>query len=222
MTIWKYISRLIHNAYKWQSAGIGQNVDINNVKARWYKFSTAQIIFIILAILVVVFHGKPFVQDRGFVGYIIAMFSIFVGLLLSLVIIMFDKYGDIDFSVSKDDIKRIAYLQKIKRFYQEFHTLTCYSILLALFNIVLLTLPYFVDFLSDDISGKQFYTYLRNTGASDLDAIYMLKCCIIFLYRGAIVYFILDFFYLLTYSLGSVYSYMNKVYSSSTIQFKDK
>jgi hypothetical protein len=208
MNIFTYIKNLVCDAFKWQKVGIGQKQDeIDKIKTHWYSFSKMQIVFIVLSILYITFKNNGFSFDL--IGYILAMFSIFVGLLLSLLISMFDKFNDTDFSSKNSGIVVEAYTKKLKNYFIQFNTLTTYSILLALLNIILLSFYYIFDFLNESISIKFLVINVKENICFEW---YYIKHVIILIHRMITIYFFLDFFYLLIYSLTSIYSFINKEY----------
>lgn len=207
MNILTYIKNLIKEAYKWQKSRIGKS-DIEGIKAHWYNFSIIQILFIILSLLYVSFKENPFNTDL--IGYVSAMFSIFVGLLLSLLILMFDKYQNFDFTTDNRGIRDTAYIRKLKRFFIQFNTLTTYSILIAILNIVLLLLCFIFDFFNEKVSLQSFVNEIITNKCFDWK---YLQYLVILSHRATVIYFVLDFFYLLIYSLTSIYSFINKEYN---------
>lgn len=207
MSIITYIKNLIEDAHKWQKVKIGKS-NIDEIKTHWYSFSIAQILFIILSVLYVIFKENPFNADL--IGYISAMFSIFVGLLLSLLILMFDKYQNFDFTTDGRSIRDAAYVRKLKRFFIQFNTLTTYSILIAILNIVFLLLCFIFDFFNEKVSFLSFINEIITNKCFDWK---YLQNLVILLHRATAIYFVLDFFYLLIYSLTSIYSFINKEYN---------
>lgn len=207
MNIITYINNLIRDAHRWQKVKIGKS-KIDEIKTHWYSFSITQIVFIILSVLYVIFKENPFKTDL--IGYISAMFSIFVGLLLSLLILMFDKYQNFDFTTDDRGTRDAAYIRKLKRFFIQFNTLTTYSILIAILNIVLLLLCFIFDFFNEKVSLQSFVNEIITNKCFNWK---YLQDLVILLHRVVAIYFVLDFFYLLIYSLTSIYSFINKEYN---------
>lgn len=64
------------------------------------------------------------------------------------------------------------------------------------------------------------YIYSHDEGSFNIK--FVIKAISLNLYRIIIIYFILDFFYILTYSISSIYSYFDKVYSKKIESLENK
>lgn len=209
-----YLRRLIKNAHKWQKLRINdieQFENFDSIKAKWYQFSFCQVILILISLLINILNTNYF--DTNYFELVTSIFSIFIGLLLALLIIVFDKFGDI--KPKSDGIVDIGNYKKTKRYFAQFNSITMYSILLAIIVIILLISSYIYKPLKQEISIIDFFYYIKNTNIDNLNYKHLITIPMVFLYRCVITYFILDFFYLLIYAIISIYSYFNKRYMES-------
>lgn len=213
-----YLKNVVCNAHKWQKVNINDKNGIDNIETKFYKFSFFQYLFIFSAILICLFTESPL--NANIVSFIINVFAILIGLLTALLIIIFDKFGDIVLP-SKTDIE-IAYHKKVIRYFQQFNTLTTYSILIAICVIISLALSYILDVFMLKISISDIINYVNMSINDGINVKFVLGASVINLYRIVILYFILDFFYILTYSISSIYSYFNSVYSDKLKSFENE
>lgn len=194
-----YLGRLILDGHKWQ------NIDINGVESKpKYYYSRLQYLFIVLAI------GSVFLLKNGFnkdfIGYMIASLSIFVGLFLTLILTVFDKFQKVNFDKPNLSEKEKVFLIQRKNFFKQFTALTSYSILLSITCIFLLSLSLLTDSLNRDVFDFELIDSLRNIDFKNI-LIGGYVWLIIF-YRILIVYFFLDFLLMVLYALTSIYNYI--------------
>lgn len=204
-----YLENVISNAHKWQKVDINDKNGINNIKTKFYKFSFCQYFFILSAILICLFLKSPL--NENIVSFIINVFAILIGLLTALLIIIFDKFGDIVLPSKTDN--EIAYYKKVIRYFQQFNTLTTYSILIAIGVIILLSISYMSSIFMTKVSIYEVINYIKFCNYENINIKFITKSTVVNLYRITLIYFILDFFYILVYSISSIYSYFESVYS---------
>lgn len=203
-----YLGRLISDGHKWQ------NIDINGFESKpKFYFSQVQFIFILLAIVSLFLLKKGFNKD--FIGYIIASLSIFVGLFLTLILTVFDKFQKIDFGKPNLSEKERTILIQRKNFFKQFTALTSYSILLSITCIFLLSLSLLTDSLNRDIFEFEFIDSIKNI---DFKSILLgVYACLIIIYRFLIIYFFFDFLFMVLYGLTSIYNYIALEYDKKKI-----
>lgn len=109
-----YLKNVICNSHKWQKVNIKDKNGINDIRAKFYEFSFCQWSFIISAILICLLVKSPL--NENIVSFIINVFAILIGLLSALLIIIFDKFGDIVLPSQTD--YEIAYYKKVIRYFQ--------------------------------------------------------------------------------------------------------
>lgn len=207
----KYIRIILRNSFKWQKAKIGNPDSFDRVNAHWYSFSTIQIGFILVGVLYAIFIGIPFSKDL--MGYVVSMFSIFIGLLLSLVFVVYDKYqNNQSFEENLENPIEGSNHRRDNRYFRQFTTLMIYAIFIAMLDILLL-IPCFIEGNMNEL-GSNLIQYLINLlGVSDL-ILKKVYRCLIGVYQITIIYFILDFFLLLGYGITSFYVFIDREYNN--------
>jgi hypothetical protein len=204
-----YLSKLISDGHKWQYTDINGKVE----KPRYY-FSSIQWIIIIVSLISSYFLPKGF--NNNFIGYIIASLSIFIGLFLTLILTIFDKFQKINFSKKEiSEIERVSLIQT-KNFFKQFTALTSYSILISLCCIGLLSLSLLSEFFNTNPAEYRFiYDISEIAWSNILTFIYILS---ILFYRLLVFYFLFDFILILVFSLSSIYNYISLEYERKKIQ----
>ena len=84
--------------------------------------------------------------NRDFAGYIIAALSIFIGLNINLIIMIFDKFNSTNFDVSNKPYIDKVRLLKRRNFFMQYTSLTAYSIILSIVLILFLSLCFSSDY----------------------------------------------------------------------------
>jgi hypothetical protein len=124
---------LIKDAYLWEYADISDiKEDISNKKPKLF-FTKIQWFFILISIATCYFIPKGF--DNDFAGYIISGLSLFIGILFTFVMTLYDKFKSIDFSLYKKEINEEKNKQgiRLKNFFKKnnsfniifFHIIYC-------------------------------------------------------------------------------------------------
>lgn len=98
---------LLSDAYKWEYTDINDNKSTSLNKKPKIFLTKFQWALFVVAILLVIFCPNAFEQD--FAGYIISALSLFVGLLFTLVVSLFDKFSNTDFSKYKQNVNAELY-----------------------------------------------------------------------------------------------------------------
>lgn len=172
------------------------------------RFTTMQIIALVLAIVAIFFLDEGFTEN--FAGFVIGFLGIFIGLFASIVISTFDKRqslfdtGEIISDVEKETLK------KVKNYFIQFTGLTSYSILLAIAVIILLSLVLLHSIFRTDI-----FTFYLVDSISDINlkSIFIFfKVLFLILHRFLIVYFLVNFFTITIYSITSYFSFLQSEY----------
>ena len=189
------ILNLIREGHKWQHTDLSGN----GKRSRIY-FSYTQIFFV-----VVYFLPKGFGKD--FIGYIVAALAVFIGLFISITLNAFDKFQNIDFKkLPENDTEKV--LQKLtKNFFRQFTTLMCYGVIISILCIILLSLSLLCDALSIDITEYSFIDSLTSINIQNFKIFAGLSLLVI--YRVFILYFLLDFVYLVAVSIGKLFEYIS-------------
>jgi len=210
MNVKDYLLSLIGEAHKWQYTDInGQE------KVPKFYFLPVQWILLFISIVVslsVMNNGI----SRDFAGYAITALSIFVGLFLSLILMVFDKFNSIDFSKIRGE-KQI-YAIRTKNFFKQFTALTSYSILIALLSLLLLAASLFGESMTISFSEIEIII----SGKWHQIALRVLKVVVSCTYRICTIYFLLDFLYITVYALTSMYDYIKSEYDKIKIKRDDE
>lgn len=204
-----YLKMLVSDGHKWQ------NSDINGklIKPKFY-FSFMQWIAICISIISAFLLSVGFNKD--FIGYIIASLSIFIGLFLTLILTVFDRFQKLDFNKPNLSEKEEMFLIQRKNFFKQFTALTSYSILISLLCIVLLSLSLLGDFFNLNINH---YSLIKDLKIIHLNNI--LNCFWVFavlIYRTIVIYFLLDFLIIVVFALTSIYNYILLEYDKIKIK----
>ncbi len=208
MNVKEYILSLIADAHKWQYTDINGNAN----KPALYFLPVQWLIILIAVVFHILVKQDGFGSD--FAGYCISALSIFVGLFLSLIITVFEKFSNIDFSLATDQTKKLNAI-RVKNFFKQFSSLTSYSIVLAIFNLILMGFSLGEGALTVSIDSiKEIFTTYYEWDDIILN---LIKPIIIVLYRIITTYFLLDFLYITIYAVGSIYDYMKSEYDKVKI-----
>ena len=185
-----YITNLVRDAHFWQRTDIsGHEIKIK------FIFSSIKWIIVALSILLALF--TPSLGDN-LIGYLLASFSIFIALFLQLIISIYARYSDLIIDTSTENKKVFAI--QIKNFSKQFTSIMSYSILIAIFCVLMLS----ISLITDYVNICNTYKY-----AIDFqDSLYIIRVWTSIIYKSILFYFILDFFYLLIYGLTSFYAFV--------------
>ena len=204
-----YVNRLISDGHKWQ------NIDVNGkyTVPRLY-FSNIQWVIIGISIASIFLIKNGFNND--FVGYIIASLSIFVGLFLTLILTVFDKFEKTDFGKKNKSEKEKVSLIKKKNFFKQFTALTSYSILISLACILLLSTSMLSEVFSRNVFEYAFVTDINE--ATKEEVLAFITNISIVLHRLIIVYLFVDFLLMVLYALSSIYNYISIEYDKKNVE----
>ena len=194
-TVKRLISPLIKGGHEWQFISINGN----EVPHKFY-FSNVQC-FLLLISSVVLFkltHGL----SREIIGYIITAFSISVSLFMSLLVSIFDKFENTDFTTNLKTEDEITRLKQKKNFFKRFISITSYLVLLSILVIVLCSLTYVFNYSAHDLNINSLTSDFEK-----IDILLTLKNSILILYRISLNYFLLNYLFLTLFIAGSAYEY---------------
>lgn len=215
MKLCTYIKRLVIQGQRWQYLSITEEFNDKPSKPPKLYFTGLQIVFIICSGAQVIFFEKGFTPT--FAGYLITGLAIFIGIYISLIIMLFDKFSKLDYTVNGKTWTEKTNLLKKKNFFLQFSSLTSYSILLAILIIILLT----PSFLGEDERAitclalvKEFALMFEDHNLFNTE---LLLKTIAVVTRGLVVYFLLDFVMILVYAISSMYSYMSREFTDIKI-----
>ena len=205
-----YLKKLIKNGHYWQYTDV-----LNNGKKPKMFFLPLQWIIIAASILIAIF----FIDDgfsNEFVGYTNAVLAILTGLYLSVIVNLFAKF-DKEKLIKKMSKQKLTVMQKNnliarKNYFIQFTSLTMYSILIALFCLVMLSLSLLFESFDTRVSIDTLKENWQIVQYSCL-----LKLLVIIFYRIILLYFLINLVYLSSYIVSSVYSYIVGEYNEVKI-----
>lgn len=189
-----YILNLIVEGQKWQY----QNATCTNKRPKLY-FTTLQWMAILLATIFVLTNHTGLNAD--IIDFLLSSLSIMTGLFLALIVVVYDKFKELDFNVKADEDK----INKVKswNYLRQFNALTSYSIFIALIVIFILIGSLLYGYRTN-ISDIQFARSVNDIG------IYLtIKTISIIVVRFCMAYFLLDFFILTIYAVSSLFQFIN-------------
>jgi hypothetical protein len=198
----EFLGKVVSEGNRLQKRDINGNVLTKN----W--LTQTQIISIVLAGISVFILHTGFTDN--FSGYTISFLGIFVGLFTSIIISMYDKSKNLmDRYNEKDEIDK-AKTKQIRNYLVQFTGLTSYSILLALFCIVLLLISLSHNALKNDL--RSFVFVHRYTEISLTNIKLLLEAVILIIYRFSVVYMLSNFFIITTFSITSYFTFLLSEY----------
>lgn len=99
----RYTLGIIHDAHEWQKKSLLYELEKNGKKN---YFTTLKLLILVVALVVTIIFNEGI--DKEFAGYIITALSIFIGLNINLIIMIFDKFNSTNFDVTnKTHIERV-------------------------------------------------------------------------------------------------------------------
>lgn len=202
---------LLSDAHRWEYTDINDNSSSSKSKKPHIFFTRFQWALLVMSILLVIFCPKAFEKD--FAGYIISALSLFVGLLFTLVVSLFDKFSNTDFSKYKVQVNAELYPfgVRLKNFFKKAIVLTLYTAVIAIVCILLLTFTV----LSDKVSASIEVVEIAQN-VSRFTIVYLLKVLVLVLFRVLLFYMLLNFIYITMKLITSFYDYtiseINKVH----------
>lgn len=194
---------LIREAHKWEYTLI-------NDKTIWVLYFTGfQYAFILIAIVCSLYVNLP--SDNGLVDYLATGLSLFAGILFSLTLTLYDRFGNINFTEYHESISYPKFKEggRLLNFYRKSISLSLYAAVLAIICIILLVLMAIIPeeynrVLCDYINS---FGHLASLHKIIIPLVYVLKCLT--------YYFLLDFIYITIHLITSFYdlifSDINKV-----------
>ena len=194
---------LIKDAYLWQYAGISDTKgDAERKKPRLF-FTKTQWFFILTSIVGVHFIPKGFSND--FAGYTISGLFLFVGILFTFVLTLYDKFRNIDFSEYNNEINEEKNKEgiRLKNFFKKITTLTLYSAVLSIVCVLLLAVTLIFPQMNVEIQYGLIFESIKRGQICVLA-----KHIPLVIYRCFLVYFLLNFALITVYIISSFYDYI--------------
>lgn len=194
---------LIMDAHRWQYSEINDNKDKSLAKKPRFYFTKTQWFLVGLSMGIVIMCPNSLSVD--FAGYIISGLSLFVGLLFTIVVSLFDKFCNIDFTKYNKRVNMDLYKigVRLKNFFKKSIILTLYTAILAIVSILMLSIDILFEMMQKDFDVFEIICNYHKYSCLSL-----LKLAIIVAHRVILFYFLLNFIYITKQLITSFYDYM--------------
>lgn len=194
---------LLKDAHKWEYTEINDNKEKSNEKRPKMFFTRFQWLLVLMSICCTVLCPNGI--SPVFAGYIISGMSLFVGIMFTLVVTLFDKFKETDFEKYKKAINTDLYPigVRLKNFFKKHIILTLYTAIIAIACILMLALILMSDKMNTQINVFNAIQYYTNNGV-----IFCIKAVLLLAYRVVLFYLLLNFIYITTQMITSFYDYM--------------
>ena len=194
---------LICDAHKWEYTQINDcRSDRDRRKPKAF-FTLLQWVMLVISISCSLMFKKGITPE--FAGYIISGMSLFVGLLFTLAVSLFDKFNSVDFNQYKEsvNIELHPFGVRMKNYFKKTIILTLYTSLIAIICIIMLSVLYLSESLQKPIDFFIFVQNPLNNGWT-----YLIRTVFVLIYRVTVFYFLLNFIYITKQMITSFYDYM--------------
>lgn len=194
---------LVSEAHKWEYTEINDNRERSAAKKPKCYFTVGQWILLILSVLIVVLRPNGISVD--FAGYIISGLSLFVGLLFTIVVSLFDKFKNIDFKEYNKNVNADLYQTgvRLKNYFKKTIILTLYTAILAIVCILMISITLLFEKVETNMDfieiGKNICLY---------EWYFLVLSGLLFVYRVTLFYFLLNFIYITKQLVTSFFDYM--------------
>lgn len=194
---------LLGDAHKWEYTQINDSKSNREKRKPMFFFTPFQWILFLLSVGCSIMCKKGITAD--FAGYIISGMSLFVGLLFTLAVSLFDKFNNVDFGQYKESVNLELYPfgVRLKNYFKKTIILTLYISLIAIVCIIMLSVIYLSESLQKTID---FYSFIQAPFKEGWVSFF--KVIFIFVYRVILFYFLFNFLYITKQMITSFYDYM--------------
>ena len=195
---------LVSDAHKWEYTEINDNRESSAAKKPKCYYTTAQWILLILSVLIDVLRPSSSISEN-FAGYIISGLSLFVGLLFTIVVSLFDKFNNIDFKEYNKNVNADLYPKgvRLKNYFKKTIILTLYTAILAIVCILMLSITLLFEIKLKHVDIVEIFT---NYGMYKWHVLVLSG--LLFVYRVILFYFLLNFIYITKQLVTSFFDYM--------------
>ncbi len=209
MKIRDNLQSLVCAAYRYQYRDISDSEETIEKKKPKFFFSRMQFLFIIISVIVSSFLKNGL--SEHFLGYIISGLSLFIGLFFSFILMIFNKFNEIDFTKYMNNTDRCAIGVRLKNYFKKITTLSLYIIVLSSICIILMALT----LLFRDVRDMWFSTIIQDVFKLCISTNYLSKIYFLFpiIYRSTILYFLMDIVLISIYLVSAFYDFMMSEYN---------
>ena len=210
MSFWQivfYLRKLIHEGHFWQQ----QNATETN-HVRINRLSFLQMLGVILAVLFV--YKTPQGVSETQIDSLLSSLSIITGFFFAVVLLGYDLFCKIQMPEMSSEKEKIKVL-KSRNFLKKYNALSCYAILLAMTVIAML--------IGTLLFGKQInlaedFVVAETIHAVDLSV--TVKFIFIVVWRFYMIYFLIDFFLVTLFAIGSLFQFLNVQMLEKSIRYQ--
>ncbi|MBO9617713.1 MAG: hypothetical protein J7539_01650 [Niabella sp.] len=197
------IRELINQAHEYQYKEIGAKKEENEKNKPKFYFTKKQWVILFIAISMTIIFQKSF--SENFCGYIISALSLFIGLLFTFLIALYDKFKNTEAVLqgARQSRERANINRRLINFFKKITVLTLYETLIALLCILLLALNLLTNYCSFDIAEIRFEFNLNL-----IDIPLTIRGIVTNLYKIITLYFLLNFLLIVVYIISSFYDFM--------------
>lgn len=202
-----YVTLLYKEGTSWEQRGLLSTEQNTSTK----RITLKRVVFLCLCIILSCFLKTGF--NDAFLGYTISGLSIFIGLFINIIIVLYQKFLVITTAAADDrpNDNESANKNKMKDFIKQFTFVTGKNLLIATFLIILSSIYLlYKDFFSIDTSN--YSIVLRIEQLTKKDVLNFFVYSILQVTRVLILYLLIDFFFLLLYSIGSLFAFLKGEY----------
>lgn len=197
------LTDLLKDAHKWEYTDINDNKISSDAKKPRLFLTSFQWLLAVIAVGCTVMCSDGISVD--FAGYIITGMSLFVGLLFTLAVSLFDKFNNTDFEQYKESKNQDLYPfgVRLKNFFKKTIILTLYTAIIAIVCILMLTL-----IIMSKRIGTSIDVFMVISHINKYDFGFLVKVFLLLLYRAILFYLLLNFIYITKQMITSFYDYM--------------
>lgn len=189
----KNLIDLLRDAHMWEYTNVNDNHSSSNKKKPMLFFTKFQWFLIFIAIMLC-----PNGINSDFAGYVITGLSLFIGLLFTLVVSLFDRFANVDFVRYKKSVNIDLHPLgvRIKNFFKKVIVLTLYMAIIAIVCILMLAFTMIFPILSTGVN------------IDDIVRDFCITLCVLLIYRTVLCYFLLDYIYIAIKLIAYFYDFM--------------
>lgn len=194
---------LVSEAHKWEYTEINDNRESSAAKKPKYYLTKGQWILLTLSVLIVVLRPNSISVD--FAGYVISGLSLFVGLLFTTVVSLYDKFKNIDFKEYNKNVNADLYPKgvRLKNYFKKTIILTLYTAILAIVCILMLSITMLFE---QEETNMDFIEIGKNICLYEWH--FLVLSGLLFVYMVTLFYFLLNFIYITKQLVTSFFDYM--------------
>ena len=187
-----------------------QKFDITGAQLTKKWFTDTQLFSLLASCLFVTLLPQGLTEN--FSEYAIAFLGIFVGLFTNIIISLYEKSKNIYVDYDKKNNNEKARIEVLRNYLVQFTGLTSYSIILALFAVILLLGVLLFPITRIDIRSFKFVQSFSEINIITISN--FVKVFILIIFRYSIFYLLLNFFIITLFATSSYFSFLLSEYNN--------